>query len=76
MFKTLEQEAHCQKTLLTLPQTKHIEREPKGPEIAKKPATVEPRSDPTEYKQAYVQIGDSQQPHAGRPLRHTPIGDW
>lgn len=64
------------KSLITLPKTKEIKREPKGSELPPKALFVY-RKDPTEYKQAFVETGNPKDyQFAGKPYKHTPIGEW
>jgi hypothetical protein len=76
LYKTLELEAYAQKNCLTLPKTKFIERPPKGSDLPPK-AIFKYRKDKTEYKELFVEQGNPKDYlHAGKPYRHTPIGDW
>lgn len=58
MYQTMELEAYAQKNCVTMPSGKHIEREPK--EFKAKPCPPL-RKDPTEYKQAFLDVSQAQQ---------------
>jgi hypothetical protein len=76
MFKTLELEAHAVKNCVTLPKTKYIARPEKGSELPPKAIFVY-RKDPTEYKQVFTEQGNPKDyQFAGKPYKHTPIGEW
>jgi hypothetical protein len=75
MYKQLEHENFSIRVPVTVPAKKFIHREPKGSEEPTKPPKCT-RKDPTEYKEAFGQVTQNLQHAAGRPLTHTPIGEW